>query len=64
MGYSFQRVVSNILKFTNFEQLLLNLDIKDCLVQYSDIEKGLEYMNTIYNPILQKKHNCIAISFN
>jgi ASC-1-like (ASCH) protein len=64
MGMSFQRVVSNILKFTNFEQLLLKLDIKNCLVQYSDIEKGLGYMNTIYKPSLQKKHNCIALAFN
>lgn len=64
MGYSFQRVISNIFKFTNFEQLLLKLDIKDCLVQYSNIEKGLEYMNTIYDPKLQKKYSCIAIAFN
>jgi ASC-1-like (ASCH) protein len=64
MGRSVQRVVSNILNFTNFEQLLLKLDIKDCLVQYSDIEKGLEYMNTIYKPSLQKKYNCMAIVFS
>jgi len=63
-GVSFQRVVSNVIKFKNFEKLLLKLDINDCLVQYSDIEKGLKYMNTIYNPMLQKKHNCIAIAFN
>lgn len=64
MGQSVQRVVSNILKFTNFEQLLLKLDIKNCLAQYSDIEKGLEYMNTIYKPSLQKKYKCMAIAFN
>ena len=64
MGVSFQRVVSNVIKFKTFEHLLLKLDINECLVQYSDIEKGLEYMNTIYKPILQKKYNCIAIAFS
>ena len=64
MGVSFQRIVSNMIKFKNFRQLLLKLDINDCLVQYSDIEKGLEYMNAIYKPTLQKKYNCIAIAFN
>ena len=64
MGVSLQRVVSNVIKFKTFEHLLLKLDINECLVQYSDIEKGLEYMNTIYKPILQKKYNCIAIAFS
>ena len=65
MGLSIKRkvTVTNLIKFPDFEQLLLKLNTKECIVQYSDIEKGLKYMNSIYSSTLQKKHNCIAIAF-
>ena len=43
--------------------MFLSLDIKDCIVDCSDIDTGLEYISKIYNPKLQNKHSCLAIKF-
>ena len=46
-----------------FKDLLINLHIKNCLINYTDIDKGLYYMSNIYTPDIQNKYDCIALEF-
>ena len=43
--------------------LLKNLGVQDCLVRFNSLDEGTNYLETIYNPNLQRKYSCIAIEF-
>lgn len=58
-----EKTINKIIKFNNFIDLLEKLGVEDCLVRYNSIEKGNNYLRTIYNSELQKKYSCIAIEF-
>ena len=58
-----EKKIESIIQFTDFKKMFLSLDIKDCIVDCTDIDTGLEYISKIYNPKLQNKHSCLAIKF-
>jgi len=58
-----KKTINNIFRFNNFNDLLKNLGVQDCLVRFNSLDEGTNYLETIYNPNLQRKYSCIAIEF-
>ena len=58
-----KKTINKIIRFDNFNDLLKNLGVRNCLVRFNSVDEGTNYLKTIYNSNLQKKYSCIAIEF-
>ena len=58
-----KRTVNRLLIYKSFKELLINLNIKNCLINYTDINNGLDHMSNIYTLDIQNKYDCVALEF-